>query len=212
MDSNEARRATGATGPAANQSPAPDAVLGVYCRRSHFNDPEMAYCTVCGISMAQNHRKLAWGTRPSLGVLVLDDGTTFSLTKDHVFGRMPETDEAVRAGRAEPVRLPDSSVSRIHARIVLEGWAVRLVDSGSTNGTFLWAPGASSWTRVPRGAGTVLRTGVMVAIGQRLLRYHSHRAQSEDFSNLESIWTAGNNASSTARPGAQEQTAPRRAA
>jgi DHA2 family multidrug resistance protein-like MFS transporter len=167
-------------------------VVGVYCRREHFNDPKMAYCTVCGISMAQANREPGLGRRPSLGVLVLDDGTTFSLVTDHVFGRMPDDDAAVIAGAARAVRLPDHSVSRVHARIMLDGWNVRVIDAGSTNGSFLCAPGESSWRRIPSGDGVLLQPGAAIAFGQRQLRYHSHRAQSVDFSGLTPLHTQDN--------------------
>ncbi|HEX4700497.1 MAG TPA: FHA domain-containing protein, partial [Pseudonocardiaceae bacterium] len=168
-----------------------DLVLGVYCRRSHFNDPAMTYCTVCGISMAQSVRSRTWGRRPSLGVLVLDDGGMFSLVREHVFGREPEIDPAVVAGRAIPVTLADRSVSRVHARIVLNGWDVHVVDTGSTNGTFVSMPGASSWTPIPHGSGAALRPGMVVAFGSRQLRYYSHRAQSVDFASLEPLQARG---------------------
>ncbi|HEX5405934.1 MAG TPA: MFS transporter [Pseudonocardiaceae bacterium] len=167
-------------------------VVGVYCRREHFNDPKMAYCTVCGISMAQANREPGLGRRPSLGVLVLDDGTTYSLVTDHVFGRMPDDDAAVIAGAARAVRLPDNSVSRVHARIMLDGWNVHVIDAGSTNGSFLCGPGESSWRRIPSGDGVLLVPGAAVAFGQRQLRYHSHRAQSVDFSGLSPLHTQDN--------------------
>jgi hypothetical protein len=143
----------------------------------------MTYCTVCGISMAQANRGQLLGRRPSLGVLVLDDGGMFSLVSEHVFGRDPSGDHAVLAGAAVPVALDDPSVSRVHARIVLEGWDVRVVDAGSTNGTFVCSPGEPEWTRIPQGTSAPLRPGMMLAFGRRQLRYYSHRAQSVDFTN-----------------------------
>jgi hypothetical protein len=134
--------------------------------------------------MAQANREPGLGKRPSLGVLVLDDGTTFPLTADHVFGRVPDADAAVIAGAAIAVCLPDHSVSRVHARIVLDGWDVLVVDAGSTNGSFLCGPTDSSWRRIPTGMGVPLLPGTVIAFGQRQLRYHSHRAQSVDFSSL----------------------------
>ncbi|HEU5475578.1 MAG TPA: FHA domain-containing protein [Actinophytocola sp.] len=167
-------------------------VHGVYCRRSHFNDPRMNYCTVCGISMTQATRLPVLGERPALGVLVLDDGTMFPLDREHVLGRGPETDPAVRDGSAKPVRLTDMSVSRVHARIVLNDWDVKVTDVGSTNGTFICPQGESEWTRILPGNQAALRSGAMVVLGRRRLRYHSHRAQSEDFSELENAWVLEN--------------------
>lgn len=166
-----------------------DEVFGVYCRREHFNDPKMAYCTVCGISMAQATRMPVLGRRPALGVLVLDDGSMYPLVRDLVFGRVPDADQAVIAGTANPVRLDDPSVSRVHARVTLDGWDVSLIDADSTNGTFLCDQEETTWTRLPRGARVALRPGTVAAFGRRQLRYHSHRAQSVDFSSLESLRT-----------------------
>lgn len=164
----------------------PDLVVGVYCRRAHFNDPRMNYCTVCGISMAQATRSPVLGKRPALGVLVLDDGTMYPLVRNSVVGRIPETDETVQVGAASPMRLDDPSVSRVHARIVLDGWDVCLIDEGSRNGSFLCLPG-ESWTRSPAGARAALLPGTVVAFGRRQLRYHSYRAQAIDFSSLEPV-------------------------
>ena len=80
-------------------------------------------------------------------------------------------------------------MSRVHARIMLDGWDVVVVDAGSTNGTFLCDPGDSSWHRIPAGSGVQLLPGAVVAFGQRQLRYHSHRAQSVDFASLEPLRT-----------------------
>ncbi len=164
----------------------PDLVVGVYCRRAHFNDPRMNYCTVCGISMAQATRSPVLGKRPALGVLVLDDGTMYPLVRNSVIGRSPETDGTVQVGAASPMRLDDPSVSRVHARIVLDGWDVYVIDEGSRNGTFLCLPG-ESWTRSPAGARAALLPGTVVAFGRRQLRYHSYRAQAIDFSSLEPV-------------------------
>ena len=145
-------------------------VVGVYCKKSHFNDPAMAYCSVCGIAMAQAIRRPVWGPRPQLGVLVLDDGTMLPLTRDHVLGRAPSA-----AGGAAAVRLAGPLVSRAHARVELRGWDVALVDTGSTNGTFVCQPGETRWARLPRGGATILRPGSTAALANRQFCYHSHR-------------------------------------
>jgi MFS transporter, DHA2 family, multidrug resistance protein len=150
-------------------------VTGRHCQRGHFNDPAVQYCTQCGVSMVSADRALTVGARPPLGVLVLDDGTVYPLVRDHVIGRAPEADRAVAATGAYPLRLLDSLVSRVHARVVLDGWAAMVVDAGSSNGTFVCLPGESTWSRLPRGGGTLLRPGTQVAVGSHQLRYHSHR-------------------------------------
>jgi DHA2 family multidrug resistance protein-like MFS transporter len=157
------------------QDAAENQVVGVRCKHDHFNDSSMAYCMVCGISMAQSEKVPVLGIRPALGVLVLDDGTTYSLERAYVFGRAPETDEMVASGKASPVRLADPMMSRVHARVVLDGWEVWLIDTDSTNGTFVCPPGQLAWTRLSRGASMALQPGAMAAFGRRRLRYHSYR-------------------------------------
>lgn len=158
--------------------PAPEPgtrVMGVQCKNAHFNDPSVAYCAVCGISMTQVTRVPVPGIRPPLGVLVLDDGTMLPLERDHVVGRVPKVDGAVGAGEATAVPLDDPLVSKVHARVVLDGWTVTVVDAGSTNGTFVWADGQQSWRRLRDGEAVELRPGTTVAFGRRQLSYHSYR-------------------------------------
>jgi len=153
----------------------PVQVIGVRCKNGHFNDPKMAHCAVCGILMASSDRQLVIGERPQLGVLVVDDGTVSPLVLDHVVGRTPEADTAVAAGLASPVRLIDPLVSAVHARVVLDGWEVRVVDAGSVIGTFVCGPGETAWTPLSSGDSALLRPGTVVAFGRRQLCYHSYR-------------------------------------
>jgi len=153
----------------------PVQVIGVRCKNGHFNDPKMAHCAVCGILMASSDRQLVIGERPQLGVLVVDDGTVSPLVLDHVVGRMPESDTAVAAGLASAVRLIDPLVSAVHARVVLDGWEVRVVDAGSVIGTFVCGPGETAWTPLSSGDSALLRPGTVVAFGRRQLCYHSYR-------------------------------------
>jgi MFS transporter, DHA2 family, multidrug resistance protein len=176
-DTADAAAVVATNGHAGNGNGHNGQVIGIHCARSHFNDPNVTYCAVCGISMTQAVRKPVLGNRPPLGVLVLDDGTMFPLERDHVFGREPESDTAVAAGEANAVPLADPLVSRVHAKVLLEGWEVSVVDAQSTNGTFVWGPDSTSWTKLPPGEKTRLLPGVIAAIGSRQLRYHSYRSR-----------------------------------
>jgi FHA domain-containing protein len=162
---------------AANDSPPEPAptIAGVRCRAGHFNDPGASYCGYCGLGLTQAGRKPARSERPALGVLVLDDGSAFPLTGDHLIGRMPHEAAEVRSGAATAVHLQDPAVSGVHARITLDEWDVAVTDAGSVNGTFLREPGTGTWTRLSGGARTVLRPGMVVAVGGRQLRYDSYR-------------------------------------
>lgn len=166
-----------AVAPAPQAPPAPvePQVLGLHCKQDHFNDPTVAYCSVCGISMTQCSRPPEWGPRPQVGVLVTDDGTTHPLARDLVVGRAPEGDESVAAGLAGTLVLPDPLVSRVHARVTLHDWQVRVTDTGSANGTFLLPHGQASWTRLEPGAETTVTPGSAIAFGRREVRYYSHR-------------------------------------
>lgn len=154
-------------------------VRGVYCKNNHFNDMRQRSCAVCGINMAQTARTLTYGTRPPLGVLVLDDGSEFQLDEDYVLGREPQHDESVASGRRRALSLDDDhkTVSRAHARIELHDWDVLLFDNGSANGTFVAAEGATAWQHVPPGHPYPLQTGTRVLIGRRTLIYNTSRSR-----------------------------------
>jgi hypothetical protein len=153
-------------------------VDGVYCKNGHFNDPEARYCAVCGISMGQLTKVRQQGKRPPLGVLILGDGSVCQVDADYVIGREPTLDSAVAEGKARPLRLMGASgvVSRIHARVELDGWQVFISDLNSANGTQILLPGERNpitlqpGVRTPMVAGTQIRLG-----GEYGLQYDSHR-------------------------------------
>jgi hypothetical protein len=153
-------------------------VEGVYCKNGHFNDPEARYCAVCGISMGQLTKIRQKGPRPPLGVLVLSDGSVCQLDADYVIGREPTLDSAVAEGRARPLRLMGASgvVSRIHARVELDGWQVFLTDLNSANGTQVLMPGAQAPFSLQPGVRTPLQAGAQIRLGGEYgLQYDSHR-------------------------------------
>jgi FHA domain len=152
-------------------------VHGVVCKRGHFNDPDSPFCATCGISMVQQTHNIVEGPRPPLGVLVLDDGSTYVVDRDIVVGREPSHDDDVAAGKARGIELPDPerSISRVHARVALHEWEVRIHDAGSANGTFVAARDATQWTPVPADPPLALTPGMHVLIGQRVLSFDSHR-------------------------------------
>jgi hypothetical protein len=151
-------------------------VKGVICSRGHFNDPSTPFCAICGISMVQKTLHLVDGRRPPLGVIVFDDGATFSVDTDYVLGREPEFDPDVVSGKARPLTLtdPERTVSRVHAALVLEDWNVRLVDRGSANGTYIAMPGRDDWSPVLANQPTTIKPGTKVRLGQRALLFDSH--------------------------------------
>lgn len=156
---------------------APRAVLveGVPCPRDHFNDPGARSCRQCGIGLDQVRRNVQRRPRPPLGVLVLDDGTRFTLDTDYVLGREPVLDGEVMAGRARPVRIsdPDGTVSRLHLRVALVGWRVEISDLGSANGSVLQSP-VGERTLSPFEP-VVIEPGALVSIGHRSMQYLAYQ-------------------------------------
>jgi hypothetical protein len=154
-------------------------VRGVYCKNRHFNDPRQLFCAVCGINMVQQTPVLVNGTRPPLGVIVLDDGAVFQLDSDYLLGRDPGADDRVRREEMRGIPIQDQSnqISRVHALIELRGWDPVLIDNQSTNGTFVNPPKTANWQRLPSGGEHVLTQGTRVRIGNRTLAFNTHAGQ-----------------------------------
>lgn len=117
------------------------------------------------------------GGKPSLGVLVLDDGATFTLDANYLVGRDPDRHDVVAGGQARPIRLydPEGLVSRAHVLIELEGWEVRISDLDSSNGTYVFTPGATEWVRLRPHERVMIGPGTRIGLGRRGFLYESHR-------------------------------------
>jgi hypothetical protein len=150
-------------------------VQGVVCPRGHFNDPRARFCSSCGISMAHQTRTLVPGPRPPLGVLVFEDGTTYSLSSNYVVGRQPETHPLVQSHQALPLVLEDGrrTISRAHAELRLDGWDVHFVNLSGTNGSYLWDQQYQQWMALAPGQPVVLAPGMRIAMGQRTAIFES---------------------------------------
>ncbi len=152
-------------------------VRGIVCSRGHFNDPMARFCSRCGISMVHQTHYLVSGIRPPLGVVVTDDGSVFALVTDYVLGREPDNDADVVAGDAVALPLEDAALlmSRVHARIRLEEWAVQVVDVNSANGTFVAEAADSEWNRLEPGVPVSIHPGARIRLGSRTLTFESHQ-------------------------------------
>ena len=148
-------------------------VFGVRCKNGHFTDPDARSCVACGATIGRRTAAPQRGPRPTLGVLILDDGATVELDGDYVIGRDPVRDPAVSAGEARPLRVVDaeSTVSRVHARVHLDGWQVVLTDLGSANGTRIHPPGAKTEQALGPRAPVPLQHGTRIYVGAPCLRY-----------------------------------------
>ncbi|MHA6781328.1 FHA domain-containing protein [Pseudonocardia saturnea] len=165
-------------GPATGGTPAgpkPGEARGHLCSRGHLNDPRSHFCVLCGIRMNERTGVLVIGSRPPLGLLVFDDGATYTVDAEYLVGRMPESDDRVRSGTLRSIVVEDRSgaVSRVHAEVRVDGWDVVLVDSGSRNGTFVAAAGDPAWSPVPPTRSCRLVPGMRVRMGGRTFVFES---------------------------------------
>lgn len=151
-------------------------VYGVLSPSGYFNHPDALFCAVTGVSMLHRTHVLVQRPRPPLGVVVADDGSTFTLDSSYVVGREPERDPQVEAGGARPLKLQDSerSLSRVHADIRLIDWDVHIVDRGSANGTYVLPRGGQQWKRLVADTPEKIVPGTRVAFGKRVMTYESH--------------------------------------
>ncbi len=138
-------------------------VHAVVCPSGHLNSPVVASCRVCAAAIAD--RSVVEANRPSLGLLHFDDGLVVELDRSLVIGRKParRDEDAEEFGL---VTVPDEgkSLSRNHAKLVLTDWQIAVVDTGSTNGTVVEAPGEQP-VRLRAGDPHIVSPGVRVVLG-----------------------------------------------
>jgi hypothetical protein len=157
----------------AEEIPGAPIVLGVHCKNGHFTDPDARSCVVCGAGISRRSAAPQRGPRPALGVLILDDGAAVDVDGDYVIGRDPGREPSVSAGEARPLRVVDaeSTVSRVHARVHLDGWQVLLTDLGSANGTRIQQPGAKAEQLLDPRVPVPLQPGARIFVGAPCLRF-----------------------------------------
>jgi len=108
---------------------------------------------------------------PVSGVLAGQDGAVHPLDRNYVIGRDPMSDDAVRHAQASPLVVRDDPfVSDIHARVTIDGGAVYVEDVAGSSGTFVAAPGASSWDQVGTSR-VALQSGWSMRVGHHVLTY-----------------------------------------
>lgn len=151
-------------------------IRGILCANGHFNDPAALYCRIDGVSLAQRTHDYVTRTRPPLGVVVFDDGSSYSVDGDYVLGREPQHDEKVQAGLVRSLMVTDDedAISRVHAEIRIDGWTPTILDRGSVNGTYIASPGAVVWNPLTPQQPVPLLPGTRVQIGARTFVYDSY--------------------------------------
>ena len=161
--------------PPVDSAPDVPQARGHLCSRGHLNAPRSHFCVLCGVQMNARAGVLVLGPRPPLGLLVFDDGATYTVDAEYLVGRMPELDERARSGALRSIVVEDDSgsVSRVHAEVRVNGWDVLVVDVGSRNGTYLAMPGERCWSRLAPGQGKRLVPGARVRLGARTFIFES---------------------------------------
>ncbi len=143
-------------------------VRGVRCPNGHFNHPDSPTCVRCGVTIGPADRAPISGARPSLGALVLEDGSVFGLDRGYLVGHDPERDPTVSGGLARPLRLDDDAIADSHVEVRLSDWAIALIDRGSEQGTFALPPGGQTWERLTPYQPFGVPAGTHVAAGHRV--------------------------------------------
>ncbi len=145
-------------------------IEGVLCAAGHFNDPESAACRICGASIGE---EITRRPRPPLGRLLTQDGRDFIVDRPLVIGRSPGHAAGVAAGTAAGVEVPsgETGVSRTHAELLVDGWAVLVRDLGSANGTYVLPAGISEWFRLEPDHPIQIEHGTVIAVGEFELKY-----------------------------------------
>jgi hypothetical protein len=156
------------------RAPSENGAVGFRCARDHLNEPRSRCCVVCGIGMDEPARVVEIGVRPSLGILVFDDGSTATLDGDYLLGRMPEADPRVVAGLLRPLIVddPEAQLSRAHLVIRLDGGDVCAIDE-STNGTLVSHLAEPGWSPLPPHRPLRLLPGTQVRLGGRSFVFES---------------------------------------
>lgn len=156
-------------GPAAGAA----VVAGVNCAHHHLNRPGMTACARCGQPIVTDAGYQITGARPALGCLITDRGAVFRLDSGYLVGSDPAKDPTVRGRLARPLPLSGQDLAASHAEIRLQDWDVVLTDRASEGGTFVFAPGAAEWDRLPAYEPRVLAPGTHVAFGQSVVTFVS---------------------------------------
>ena len=138
LDAEEVRRSLTEESPT-HPSPNSPLVTARVCPCGAPNPLGTEACIVCGSSLRREGVTIGQVPRPSIGSLVLDDGTRLPLDDSFVLGRnVPVTYEI--AGRPCPgisIESPTKQVSKVHLEVRLVDWTVNVVDLDSANGTYI---------------------------------------------------------------------------
>jgi hypothetical protein len=151
------------------------AVAGMACTNGHLNRPDAALCDLCFAEL-DRVRGTIIGVRPSLGVLVFDDGERLvDLARPVIVGADPPTDLVIAGENAQTVIVDADTegVSDTQFEVHFESWDAFVIDR-STTGTFL-DDASGRRHRLPRHARVKLKAGSVIAFGEHHVRVESTR-------------------------------------
>jgi hypothetical protein len=154
--------------------PAPDAILvsTLRCSAGHPNNPASSHCAHCGRSLVDGTARLVDRPQPSLGLLLLDDGSAYALDTGYLIGSNPDVANSLSRGDVRPLVLPEADgVVPMHAEVVLDGWAVMVADRAPDAGTFVRRPGDREWTRLAPSRPEAIIAETQIRIGERVLTF-----------------------------------------
>jgi len=141
-------------------------VAGLRCPGGHFNHPAAPSCVTCGRPI-DDHQGRVSSTRPSLGVLVTDDGGVYRLDTSYLIGSAPDADPTVSGRRARPLLFGSQpAVAPAHVEIRLSGWTVHAV---ARSAALVLGPGQTAWSELRPFAAHILSPGSHLALGDRVV-------------------------------------------
>ncbi|TML12662.1 MAG: FHA domain-containing protein [Actinobacteria bacterium] len=146
------------------------AVAGMPCIDGHLNRPDVTRCEWCSAELDRARGTIV-GVRPSLGVLVFDDGVReIDLVRPVIVGAAPPTDVVIAGEDAETVLIDSNltGISDTQFEVHFESWDVFVLDR-STTGTFL-DDASGRRHLLPRHARVKLKPGSVLAFGDHTVR------------------------------------------
>ncbi len=147
-------------------------VVGLRCEEGHMNHPRSATCALCGRSLSGLAQ--VSGPRPSLGVLLADDGSVWSLERTCLIGSEAGSSPEARSGTAQAITMlagNNHMMAPVHCEVQVRDWGVYLVDRGAEGGTSVQAPGGPGWALLARHEQRELATGSHLSCGGRVFTY-----------------------------------------
>ena len=146
------------------------------CSAGHPNNPAASHCAHCGRSLLDGTARLVERPQPTLGLLLLDDGSAYTLDAGYLIGCLPDLAISLSRGEVRPLVLPErDGVAATHAEVVLDGWAVTVADRALDAETWLRRPGDREWSRLVHGRPEVIVAESQIRVGERVLTFVAAR-------------------------------------